>query len=112
MPNVNPMDLVVRCYAHRTGKGNWFGLCIDFNIGAEADTPEELKSKMGEFIESYLETVFDTEDPDSIPYLLRRRSSLRHRAVYYGIRLLHFIRDLPNRFTFERFIPLCFPAQR
>lgn len=49
---IEPNNLTLRCYGYRTQSGRWVGACIDFNLATEADSPEDLKIKMGEIISS------------------------------------------------------------
>ena len=86
--DILPRNLILRCYAHRTEKGNLVGVCIDLDICVEASTEAELKRKMSDAISSYLESVLDTEDPASVPDLLVRRAPLRDLAIYYLIKIL------------------------
>jgi len=105
MSQFKPSDLVLRCYAHRVNGGRWFGVCVDLNLAAEADSPEELKKKLNDIILSYLETVIETDDRDSIPSLLSRRAPINDWLKYYFIKLLISIRNFPNNFTFQELIP-------
>ena len=105
MSNIRPGNLVLRCYGYKSKKGNWFGLCLDFNLAVEAGSPELLKRKMDEAIESYIETVLDTNDKKSIPQLISRRAPIYDWVIYYLIKLEKFIRQFPNNFVFKAFIP-------
>lgn len=105
MANVKPGNFILRCYGRKTEKGNWFGLCLDFNLAVEAESPELLKKKMNEVIISYIETVFDTDDKRSIPQLFSRRAPFRDWLVYYIIKSIIFIKQFPDRFIFNEIIP-------
>lgn len=101
-------QLILRCYGHKTKKNRWYGVCLDLNLAVESDSPEGLKKKMSEVIDSYLETVFDTEDKTSIPQLLKRRAPLLDWITYYKISIIMFINHFPGNFTFNEDITLPF----
>ena len=105
MANISPNRLILRCYGYKTKNGKWFGLCLNFNVGVEAENREQLKRKMHEVLESYIETVLDTDDRASIPELLSRRSPIKDWLIYYGIRALLFIKNFPDNFTFKEIVP-------
>ena len=105
MANISPDRLVLRCYGSKTKGGKWFGLCLNFNLAVETESREQLKHKMHEVVESYINTVLDTDDSASIPDLLCRRAPLKDWAIYYGIRAILFISNFPNNFTFKEAVP-------
>lgn len=103
--NISPNRLVLRCYGHKTNKGKWFGLCLNFNIAIEAYTQEELRLKMNQVLVSYIETVLDTDDKVSIPDLLTRRAPLIDWLIYYKIRMSVFLSNFSSNFTFKETLP-------
>lgn len=105
MANISPDRLVLRCYGHKIKGGKWFGLCLNFNIAIEADTRKQLKLKMNQALISYIETVLDTDDSASIPELLTRRAPLKDWLLYYKIKLIVFISNFPDNFTFKEALP-------
>jgi hypothetical protein len=105
MANVSPDNLVLRCYGYRLGKRPYVGICLDLNLAVEAESPEMLRKKMSEVIESYMETILDTEDKASISYLVSRKAPARDWVVYYIIKLLLLIRQFPNNFVFQEHLP-------
>lgn len=105
MAQISPSKLVLRCYGSRLASGGWHGICLNFNLAAEAETVEELKIKLHEMIESYIEAVLDTNDSDSIPILLSRRAPLLDWLKYYVLRLAISIRDFPDNITFKELVP-------
>lgn len=111
MANISPNRLVLRCYGYKTRSGKWFGLCLNFNLGVEANSREQLKHKMREVIESYIETVLDTKDKPSIPDLLCRRAPIKDWLMYYGITMILFVRNVPNNFTFKEVLPFHLASQ-
>ena len=105
MANIRPDNLILRCYGYRSRKGSYTGVCIDLNIAVQANSPEELKRKMSDALTSYLDAVLDTDNKESIPYLIRRRAPLRDWLYYYFIKAVVFIREFPGNFTFQEYIP-------
>ena len=105
MNGLRPNNLILRCYGHRTNKGNWVGVCLELNVAVEADSPDLLKKKMGEAIQSYIEVLLDTKDSASIPPLLYRPAPPMDWAKYYLIRFALFIKGLPRLFVFKESIP-------
>lgn len=106
MANLKLGNLILRCYGHRIKNGRWFGVCLELNLAAEAESPEQLRKKLFDMMKSYIETVIETDDKDSIPELLERRAPFYNWAIYYIIKLLASIRDFPNKFLrFKEAIP-------
>lgn len=86
---VRPVDLVLRCYARRTGtnRDKWIAHCVDLDLWAAGKSFEGARESMDLAVRGYLATVFDTQDRDSIPRLIRRRAALRYLALWYVISL-------------------------
>ncbi len=101
---MQPSNLILRCYGYRTN-GIWSALCLDFNIAVEAETPEQLKAKMKDMIESYIETVLDTDDDVSVPSLMMRKAPLQDWIVYYALCVIAGLRELPGKILFKQIIP-------
>jgi len=103
---IAPSDLVLRCYGYPNRRNKWYGVCLDLNLACEADTAAEMKQKMKGMILSYIETVLDTGDVDSIPDLLTRRAPIFDWVVYYLIKLFNYVPRIPDkRVLFKEFIP-------
>ena len=100
-----PRDLVLRCYGYKNRSKRWYGVCLDLNLAVEADSVEELKRKMREVINCYLDSVIDTEDKGSIGELLTRKAPLLDWAKYYLIGAIIVMRDFPGNLTFKETIP-------
>lgn len=94
MRTLKPKEFVLRCYGSKDSRGKWYGNCIDLNIAAEADTVPELRQKLGQMITSYIETVFDTDDADSIPDLFHRRSPFLDIMRYHLFTMLRYAHHL------------------
>ncbi len=105
MSQISPDQLVVRCCGHRQKNGRYYGVCLEFNIAAEACSKEELKEKLEAMIRSYIAAVLDTGEKDSVPILMSRKAPLRDWVIYYLISFIISIRNFPTNFTFKRFIP-------
>lgn len=105
METNKPHHFVLRCYGYKDRRGKWCGVCLELNLAAEADSAQELKSKLGSMIESYIGTVLETDEKGSIPSLLRRKAPLNDWIYYFLIFLLNYIRQIPDRMTFDEIIP-------
>jgi hypothetical protein len=104
MAAIKPANLVLRCYAHQKKNGKWYGVCLELNLAAEAKDPDELKEKLSDMIETYIDAVFDTEDTDSIPKLFHRRAPVKDWLFYLIIWLFDFIKKFPSNFIFNGLI--------
>ena len=105
MDSLSPSAFVLRCYGHPTKEGRWYGICLELNLATEAESPEVLKHKLKEIIESYINTVINTKDTDSIPLLLSRRAPVRDYLIYYGIKLISTVSRFPGNFIFKESVP-------
>jgi hypothetical protein len=94
-------EKAIRCYGFRTSSGRWQGVCLDFNLAAEADTIDQLKSKMGDIIKSYIESVLDTPDKSSIIALLNRKAPFKNWVLYYLIKSIIYIKESRTISTFQ-----------
>lgn len=98
--------LILRCYGRKIDHKKWYAVCLELNLAVEAESLQEMKEKMGNVIMSYLDTVMETQDKESIPDLLARRAPLSDWLFYYYIRALHFTtKKLPKKMLFKEFIP-------
>ena len=105
MVEMSPARFVLRCYGHRTRKGNWYGACLELNLATEADSLEELRAELNDIIVSYVESVFETEDQDSIPELLTRKAPFRDRLKFQLVRFLSTAINFPNNLTQFKIVP-------
>ncbi|MFZ3044921.1 MAG: hypothetical protein WA151_03330 [Desulfatirhabdiaceae bacterium] len=101
---MRPSNLILRCYGYRSN-GKWYGVCLDFNLAAEAVSPEDMKNKICDMIESYIETVIDTDDMDSISDLMSRRAPIKDWIIYYLFQIASGLKDLPGKILFRPTIP-------
>lgn len=103
---IPPEKLILRCYGRKIDHEKWYAVCLELNLAVEAASLKEMRWKMGNVIMSYLKTVLDTEDKDSIPELLFRSAPISDWAFYYYLRSLHFIsKELPEKILFKEVIP-------
>ena len=106
MAKYSPNEFVLRCYGYRSNEGPYIGVCVNLNIAIQADSPRELREKMSDAISSYIDTVLDTNDRDSIPVLMSRRAPMQDWLIYYFIRIVVFVMEFRDRFTFKEYIPI------
>lgn len=103
---MKPEELFFRCYARRISSDHWYAHCIDLNIDAEAPSLVEVKKSLDNAIKGYIQTVLDTKDRESLSYLIRRPSQLRHRMTYFLILCLHTVRVFRQSLTtFKESLP-------
>jgi len=105
MAQVSPDEFILRCFGKKQKDGTWYGLCLNFDIAVEAQSRDELKVNLKEAILSYLESVRDTDDHESIPALIKRRSPFKDRAYYYWLNLLVTLNNFSDNFTFKELVP-------
>ena len=99
-------QLFLRCYAKQLRVGQWYAMCIDLNIDAEAETLQGVKSSLEDAILGYLETVTDTDSRSSFEALLRRPASWSHRLFYYFAKYATNIHSVVNFHAFEEPVPI------
>ncbi len=75
----------IRCYGYRTWHGSWVASCIDLSLMVERPSMEESIKALQEQIILYIQSVLDTEDKESIYYLLPRPAPFREKLFYYFI---------------------------
>lgn len=100
-----PGQLILRSYGYYNGK-KWMGLCIDFDIAVQARTEAELKKKMQDAIKSYIETVLNTDNEESIAELLNRKAPALYIIKFHLISALMAFRYLRRKFfAFDEVLP-------
>ncbi|MEA2108617.1 MAG: hypothetical protein U9P07_04280 [Pseudomonadota bacterium] len=100
-----PSQLILRSYGYYNDK-KWIGLCIDFDIAVQAHTEAELKKKMQDAIKSYIETVLNTDNKESISELLNRKAPPLSIIKFHLISALMEFRHLRRKFfTFDEVLP-------
>lgn len=99
-------QLFLRCYAKQMTNGQWYAMCIDLNIDAEAESLQGVKASLEDAILGYLETVTDTDNRSSFEALLRRPASLSHRLFYYFAKHVTKIHSVVKSHAFEEPVPI------
>ena len=105
MAKIRPSDFVLRCYGYKSGNGPYIGVCVDLNLAVQADTPDKVRKKMKDAIIGFINTVLDTNDEQSIPLLMNRKAPLHDWVIYYLIKCVIIIRQIPTNFIFKEYIP-------
>lgn len=102
--------LNLRCYGYRSRQGHWVAACIDLDLGVERPTQDEALKALHEQIFSYIQAVLDTNDPESISYLLPRRSPWWEHLRYHAIALICWFNRFKKFPVFKETFPLPHPA--
>ena len=89
----NPLPAEFRCYAKRV-EDRWVAHCVDLSLTVTAPTLDEAMASLDEAILGYLESVFDTEDTQSIFSLVPRPSPWTIRLEYHWVSLLLAVQKL------------------
>lgn len=103
---MKPQDLILRCYGYETPENNWVLKCVDLAIVVEENSIEAAKKSLEDAIISYLEVVYDTEDKESIPKLLKRKSPLIDILRYHTLAFIFKIYEIKSKLVFEEAIPI------
>lgn len=93
---MKPQQLLLRCYAERQQNGEWFAICLDLNLAAQADTQQEVKNKLHAQIGHYVREAI-TVDAEYADQLLQRKAPLFFFARYYWLRLRCWLRSGTDR---------------
>jgi predicted RNase H-like HicB family nuclease len=101
---VNPKQLIIKCYAQQEGEC-WVALCLDFNLAAQGDDFEEVKTKLEEMIAEYVYDALAGVDKPYAAQLLSRRAPLSSWLKYYIIRFKVALLHNPAR-VFDETMPL------
>ncbi|TAM59322.1 MAG: DUF1902 domain-containing protein [Rhodanobacter sp.] len=103
--------LLLRCYAEHDGN-LWVAFCLDFSLGCQGDSFEEVRTKLDAQIRDYVSDALCGEDRQHADYLLTRRAPLSYWLRYWVIRLqsavatrLHANRSQSSR-PFKEPLPL------
>ena len=103
MPENTNKDIASRCYGYKTRRGSWIASCIDLSLMVERSSLEESKDALREQIILYIQSVLDTEDKESLAYLLPRPAPFYEKIIYYSIAVACIFELICKRFVF-RFI--------
>ncbi len=97
-PESTPKEIVLRFYGYRTWRGPWIAVCIDLNLAVERPTWEEALKAIRQQARGYVDTVLETEDKDSISYLLPRPAPWKDHLIYHVACVAIFVRQLKKWF--------------
>ena len=79
-------DLILRGFAKRDGD-NYFAICLDLNIYARGDTPEQAIEKCLDFVCEYIDEAY-SDDIEHFSDLIPRKAPLRFWVEYRFMRLV------------------------
>jgi hypothetical protein len=103
---MNTRDLMIRCLAVRE-KDQWVGICLPFDLAAQADSFPEMRAKLEDQIRHYVEDALVGPDRANAGQLLSRRAPVKYWAKYYWIAALEHIRTKAENFRrFKTPVPL------
>jgi hypothetical protein len=105
-PENVPRKMDVRCYGYKTRRRTWVASCIDLSLMVERPSMEESIHALHDQIVLYVQSVLDTEDKESISYLLPRQAPWHDYVIYYLISLAVWLRRLLKIPVFKEIIPL------
>jgi len=74
--------LMLRCYAECDG-GLWMAFCLDFSLGCQGDSFEEVRAKLDAQIREYVYDAMAGEDKEHAGILLTRRAPLSYWLKYW-----------------------------
>lgn len=80
--DLTPSRLIVRCYAEKI-EDQWQAFCLDLTLAAQADSFEEVKSKLDAMIADYIIDALSGQDKEFAESLLPRRAPFRYWAKWY-----------------------------
>ncbi|MDD2724937.1 MAG: DUF1902 domain-containing protein [Methylovulum sp.] len=83
---MTPNQLIIKCYAEQEADC-WVAVCLDFNLAAQGDSFEEVKTKLEAMIAEYVFDALAGEDKPYAAQLLSRRAPLSSWLKYYFIKL-------------------------
>lgn len=81
-PQSASQKINLRCYGYRTWQRTWVASCIDLSLMVERPSMEESIKALQEQIILYIQSVLDTDDKESISYLLPRPAPFREKLFY------------------------------
>lgn len=82
--------LLLRCYAERTNDV-WLAFCLDFSLGAQADTLDEARAKLEAQIRDYVRDALNGQDRAYAPVLLSRRAPLVYWLKYWWAGVMNWM---------------------
>jgi predicted RNase H-like HicB family nuclease len=101
---MTPEQLIVKCYAEQEGDC-WVAVCLSFNLAAQGDSFEEVKTKLEAMLAEYVYDALAGEDKPYAGQLLSRRAPLSTWFKYYFIKLKIAVLHSAER-VFDEIMPL------
>lgn len=103
---MRPDDLVLRGYTIPDGD-SYFAICLDLNIYARGDSPNEATERCFEFVCEYINEAVN-EDAEYIADLLPRRAPLRFWLRFRYMQLIYWLfhRDGKDGGIFNKPLPV------
>lgn len=98
-------DLLIRCIALREN-GQWVAICLPFDLAAQGATVDEVKVKMREQINNYLQDALVGQDRKHAADLLNRRAPLKYWALYWVASAVGRLRKHADLIRFRTPVPL------
>ncbi|WP_019864993.1 DUF1902 domain-containing protein [Methylovulum miyakonense] len=83
---MTPNQLIIKCFAEQEAD-YWVAVCLDFNLAAQGDSFEEVKTKLEAMIAEYVFDALAGEDKPYAAQLLSRHAPLSSWLRYYFIKL-------------------------
>jgi hypothetical protein len=74
VPQVKPLDLMIRCMVERTGD-QWQAFTLEFGLAVQGESQAEVRRKLTDMIESYVRDALVGEDRKHAAALLARRAT-------------------------------------
>ena len=101
---MTPEQLIVKCYAEQEDDC-WVAVCLSFNLAAQGDSFEEVKTKLESMLAEYVHDALAGEDKPYAAQLLSRRAPLPTWFKYYFIKLKIAVLHSAER-VFDEIMPL------
>jgi len=101
---MNPKQLIVKCYAEQEGDC-WVAVCLNFNLAAQGDSFDEVKTKLEAMIADYVHDALVGEDKPYAAQLLSRSAPVSSWIKYLWIRLRIALCHTKER-VFDETMPL------
>jgi hypothetical protein len=107
MMTMTTRELILRCYCERSGD-IWQAFCIDLNLATQGDSPEEVKRKLHEQINSFVYDALVGEDKEYAEQLLKRKAPLEFRLKYHCYKASDSINNTKDKIcsTFNEIMPV------
>lgn len=89
-------DFFVRSLGYKLKDGQWFAICLDFDLAAQGDSPHEVFNKLSAQIKSHIRDALTGPDKDAAWWLMHRRAPMKYWAQFYAVRLLNIMHKPPR----------------